>query len=100
MKNISIVILLFFSLLGCKNQHSISKSNLRETCPAKVALKSTNSKYQILVNEIPFYIKGAGLEFGNIAAVAKHNGNSFRTWRTENGQQSGKEVLDQVCKND
>ena len=65
---------------------------------AKVTIKNTEGKYQLLVNNEPFYIKGAGLEFGNIPALAKHNGNSFRTWRTDNGEQSGKEVLDEAHK--
>ena len=64
--------------------------------PVKVSLKETNDKFQLFVNSEPFYIKGAGLEFGDIASLAKHGGNSFRTWRTENGQRSGKEVLDEA----
>ena len=52
-----------------------------------------------MVNNVPFYIKGAGLEFGNVPALKKHNANSFRTWRTENGQKSGKQVLDEAYKN-
>ncbi len=66
---------------------------------SKVELKKEGEKYQLYVNNKPFYIKGAGLEFGQIATVAEHGGNSFRTWRTENGQQSGKEVLDAAQKN-
>ena len=67
--------------------------------PAKVQINEEFGKYQLLVNNEPFYIKGAGLEFGNISTLAKHKGNSFRTWRTENGKQSGKEVLDEAHKN-
>lgn len=67
--------------------------------PVKVELKNNKGQFQLYVNNEPFYIKGAGLEFGNIASVAKHHGNSFRTWRTNNGQQSGKEVLDEAQKN-
>ncbi len=57
------------------------------------------NQLQLYVNNEPFYINGAGLEFGNVAALAKHNGNSFRTWRTENAQISAKEVLDEAYKN-
>lgn len=52
--------------------------------------------YQLQVNGEPFYIQGAGLEFGSIPKLAEHGANSFRTWRTDNGQQSGKEVLDEA----
>lgn len=66
--------------------------------PVKVTLNNLQGKYQLLVNNQPFYINGAGLEFGAIPALAKHNGNSFRTWRTNNGRKSGKQVLDEAKK--
>lgn len=59
-------------------------------------ISQTDGNYQLLVNGEPFFIEGAGLEFGNIEALAEHGGNSFRTWRTDNGQSSGKEVLDRA----
>lgn len=52
--------------------------------------------YQLQVNGEPFYIQGAGLEYGSIPKLAAHGANSFRTWRTDNGQRSGKEVLDEA----
>ena len=94
MKNIFLIILSFVFLISCKTRHDASQA----AKPAKVTLQNVNGKYELLVNNEPFYIKGAGLEFGNKAAVAQHNGNSFRTWRTENGTQSGKEVLDEALK--
>ena len=66
--------------------------------PSKVEIINTNGYFQLLVNKKPFYINGAGLEFGDITALAHHNGNSFRTWRTENGVHSAKEVLDEALK--
>ncbi len=99
MKNIFAVIVVTYCLFGCSiNQQKIA-SNASQDKTAKVRVINTNGKYQLMVNNKSFYIKGAGLEFGNIAGVAQHNGNSFRTWRTENGQQSGKEVLDEAYKN-
>ena len=56
----------------------------------------TDAGYQLYVNDEPFYIKGAGLEFGSIPKLAAHGANSMRTWRTDNGQRSGKEVLDEA----
>ena len=67
--------------------------------PKKVTLDIQNGKHKLFVDRTPFYINGAGLEFGDIAALAKHGGNSFRTWSTENGQQTAKEVLDEAYKN-
>jgi hypothetical protein len=99
MKLIYTLIVFLFCLNSCAEvpQKTTKKSQLEK--PAKVTLTNTDGKFQLFVNGEPFYIKGAGLEYGYIAGVAKHNGNSFRTWRTENGKQSGKEVLDEAYKN-
>ncbi len=67
--------------------------------PTKMELKNENGAYQLYLNGEPFWIDGAGLEFGNVEALAEHGGNSFRTWRTDNGQSTGKEVLDRAQKN-
>jgi hypothetical protein len=67
--------------------------------PVKVEVRQTDGRYQLYVDHKPFYIKGAGLEFGNQEKLAEHGGNSFRTWRTENGQDSGQKVLDRALKN-
>jgi hypothetical protein len=66
---------------------------------AKVEVRKTADRYQLYVNDQPFYIKGAGLEFGSQEELALHGGNSFRTWRTENGRDSGRQVLDRALKN-
>ena len=64
--------------------------------PVSVARDGT--KFVLLRDGKPYPIKGAGLEFGSVAALAAHGGNSFRTWRTENGQKSGREVLDEAAR--
>jgi hypothetical protein len=66
--------------------------------PSKVSLQKVNDKFELLVNNKPFYIKGAGSGFDGISTLAKHNGNSLRTWRINNGRQSGREVLDEAQK--
>ena len=43
-----------------------------------------------------FYVKGAGLEFGNVEALAEFGGNSFRTWRTRNEGEDALDVLDRA----
>ena len=67
--------------------------------PAHVAVVETDTGYQLQVNGEPFYIHGAGLEFGDIDRLAAHGANSFRTWRTDNGQFTGTEVLDRAHAN-
>ena len=61
-----------------------------------VEVVKNGEAYQLLVDGAPYRIKGAGLEFGNIASLARAGANSFRTWRTNNGKQSAKEVLDEA----
>lgn len=103
MKNIIIAMLCFVFFFSCKKDGTNIKvvkleSKIEQAGPSKVTISETKGKYQLMVDDIPFYIKGAGLEFGDVSALAKHHGNSFRTWRTENGQKSGKAVLDEAHK--
>lgn len=65
------------------------------TGPAKVEVRQSDGRWQLFVNTRPFFIKGAGLEFGDQEKLAAAGGNSFRTWRTDNGQQ----VLDHAQQN-
>ncbi|MBN2520333.1 MAG: DUF4434 domain-containing protein, partial [Bacteroidales bacterium] len=67
--------------------------------PVKVELKFEDGKYQLYRGGKPYYIKGAGCEFGDIANLAFHGANSFRTWRTENGKDSGQVILDKAQEN-
>ncbi|MDP3312984.1 MAG: hypothetical protein Q8S45_06495, partial [Lutibacter sp.] len=97
MKKIATILMCLSLFVGCNAKQSIHQP-INKYTPAKVELKNNDGQFQLYVNNKPFYIKGAGLEFGNIASVAKHGGNSFRTWRTENGKQTGKEVLDEAHK--
>ena len=91
-------IIMVFLVISCKTETHKNKEDIKLTKPVKVELIQTEGKYQLLVDKKPFYIKGAGLEFGNIKSLAEHHGNSFRTWRTGNGKQTGKEVLDEAHK--
>ena len=94
MKNQYLVLVLFLFFFGCKSNLKLVKNR-----PAKVAIVNSNGKYTLLVNNEPFYIKGAGLSYGDISKLAKNNANSFRTWTTNNGVKSGKEVLDEAYEN-
>ena len=64
--------------------------------PSKVELKKQPQNYQLSVDGNPFYIKGAGLELGSIKSLADYGGNAFRTWRVDNGEKSGLEILDEA----
>jgi len=64
--------------------------------PSKVELQQQAGKYQLTVDGKPFYIKGAGLELGSIQSLADYGGNAFRTWRVDNGEKTGLEILDEA----
>jgi hypothetical protein len=63
---------------------------------SKVELVNQAKKYQLQVDGQPFYIKGAGLDLGSIKSLADYGGNAFRTWRVDNGEKSGLEILDEA----
>ncbi len=92
MKNFFVQLIILSVIAGFFSQCSESRSN--NPGPKKVLVEQIDGKYILTVDGDPFYVKGAGCEFGNIASLAQHGANSFRTWRTDNGAQTGQEVLD------
>lgn len=89
------VCLLFVLLTLCAGSVSAGDPAAGGAVPVRIAHDGT--KFVLLRDGKPYPIKGAGLEFGSVAALAAHGGNSFRTWRTENGRRSGREVLDEAA---
>src|SRR5690348_2554205 len=73
-------------LAPCPLTQAQPVQNGAAAAPVKVEVRKVDDHYQLFVDHKPFYIKGAGLEFGNQEKLAEHGGNSFRTWRTDNGQ--------------
>jgi hypothetical protein len=67
--------------------------------PAKVEVRQAEGKWRLYVNQKEFFISGAGLEFGDQEKLAAAGGNSFRTWRPDNGRETGQQVLDRALKN-
>lgn len=65
--------------------------------PVPVRVIKTTEGYSLSRGGEPYVVKGAGIEFGDVEAFAAHGGNSFRTWRTDNGRMTGQEVLDQAA---
>ena len=59
-------------------------------------IQQKSGDYQLLVDGKPYFIQGAGLEFGPMSALAACGGNTLRTWRVANGQQSPEQVLDEA----
>jgi len=52
----------------------------------KVEVKESGNKFQLFRDGEPYYLKGAGGGLDKIASLAKHGGNSIRTWSTHNGR--------------
>jgi hypothetical protein len=86
-------------LTSCCNAGPPSVAGRTSPGPTKVTIQRTTEKFQLFINHQPFYVKGAGLEFGSPEKLAAHGGNTFRTWRTENGQSTGQQVLDRALTN-
>ncbi len=78
--------------ISCNQQEQPAEP--QQPTPAVVTMVQEGAAYRLLVNGQPFFAAGAGCEFGDIAALGAHGAKAMRTWRTENGQQSGREVLD------
>jgi hypothetical protein len=97
MKKLTFITLIASLIMTCNTQDKPKTGSDPE--PLKVTIQQENGKYQLYVDDQPFWIKGAGLEFGNVEKLAQHGANSFRTWRTDNGQATGKEVLDRALAN-
>ena len=65
----------------------------------KTEIRKEDGRYQLFRDGAPYQIRGAGLEFGDIRILTSHGGNSFRTWRTDNGKETGQQVLDKAFNN-
>lgn len=74
------------SNLGVNSDKKITKAEIRQT----------EAGHRIFLDGEEFYVKGAGVEYGSLEVLAKHGANAFRTWRTDNGRRSAKEVLDEA----
>lgn len=59
-------------------------------------ITTPEGSYQLLVDGEPYFVKGAGLEFGQMALLAQCGGNTFRTWRVDNGERSAESILDEA----
>jgi len=85
MKVLKFVICLVFSM-------SYSASVLAAAIPVTVV--ENNGTFELLRDGKPYEIKGAGLENADMDVFVSHGGNSIRTWRTDDSNSTGLELLD------
>lgn len=86
----------FLTAGNCSAQASVGPAG---PGPARVEVRCVDGRWRLYVNQQPFYIKGAGIEFGPVEKLKEHGGNSFRTWSTDNGRDSGETVLNRALTN-
>ncbi len=67
--------------------------------PVKVEVRKNAERFQLYIDQKPFYIQGAGIELGSPEKLKMHGGNAFRTWSTDNGRDTGDQVLDRALTN-
>lgn len=95
LKITTILILSLIIFAGC----SAGKKKKDGANPVKVELKKGSSGWQLYRDGQPFFIKGAGLECGDIESLAAHGGNAMRTWRTDSRCHTANEILDKALDN-
>lgn len=64
--------------------------------PKSQLISQRDGSHILLNNDQPFYIKGAGIEFAELKSFAEAGGNTFRTWRVDNGSRDVVELLDEA----
>ncbi len=100
MKSCPILLFLIMSVIVTSYDFKINDStDPMKYGPSVVELRMTQGRYRLFVNGEEFWVKGAGCEFGPCDLVKLHGGNSFRTWRVDNGISTGREILDQAWEN-
>lgn len=87
------------ALVSCGPGEMPARGRAAVESPAKVEIRRVDGAFKMFVNGKPFYVRGAGVEFGSQEKLAQHGGNAFRTWTTENGRESGLQVLDRARTN-
>jgi len=100
MKKLNVLALLLLASLtiACNNVKQEIIDPMDEG-PSHVEMKQVDGKYRLFVNGQEFFVEGAGCEFGPCEEIAVHGGNSIRTWTTDNGRRTGRELLDLAWEN-
>jgi hypothetical protein len=77
---------------------SLFFSNPATAAAVPVELIEKDGAYRLFRGGQPYRIRGAGLEYSDVAVFTSHGGNSIRTWRTDNAKQTGLQVLDEAAR--
>jgi len=83
-------------LLGLSFLLAVCARGAERDGPVRTEIVKTGDVYQLLRDGEPYFVRGAGLEFGDMASLAAHGGNSFRNWTTDNGRETAGAILDRA----
>jgi hypothetical protein len=92
MKNIllSAMSIMLFLATACNN---VNEKSPKEEKPSNVELRNTDGSYRLFVNNELFFVKGAGMNKGDIPLLSRQGANAIRTWS------SSEEVLNEAMEN-
>ena len=92
MKNFVLSALFVMLFLGtaCNN---VNEKSSKEEKPSNVELRNADGSYRLFVNDELFFVKGAGVNNGDIALLAEQGANAIRTWSVS------EEVLNEAREN-
>ena len=77
---------------------SLFVSNPAAAEAVPVELVEKDGRHQLFRGGKPYQIRGAGLEYGDVSVFTGHGGNSIRTWRTDNAEKTGLQLLDEAAR--
>lgn len=84
---------LFVMLFMGTSCNNVDKKYSKEKKPSNVELRNVDGSYRLFVNDELLFVKGAGVNSGDIALLAEHGANAIRTWS------SSEEVLNEAREN-
>ena len=64
--------------------------------PIKVEIVEKDGKYQLLRGGLPYTVNGAGIDGLDLESLARHGGNSMRTWSIDDHAEPAQQLLDRA----
>ena len=83
-------VVMLFLTTACNN---VSEKSSKQEEAMTVELRNTDGSYRLFLNDEAFYVKGAGVNNGDIGLLAESGANALRTWSVS------EEVLDEALDN-
>jgi len=78
---------------------STARDQAETSAAVPVTVEKEGDRYRLFRGGEPYEVRGAGVEYGDIRALAAHGANSLRTWRTTDPRAPAGRVLDEAAAN-